>query len=95
MKVSLRKFLEIVGNGFVETYVASLYVEEWDELFEEWTAKRKIEFIKDVKELEPYLDWEITSLHQEVGYGELVKQEFYVKESEELTQSGKTLDSNN
>lgn len=95
MKVSLRKFLEIVGNDFVETYVASLYVEEWDELFEEWTAKRKIEFIKDIKELEPYLDWEITALHQEVGYGELVVQEFYVKKSEELTQSGKTLDSNN
>lgn len=92
MKVSLRKFLEIVGNDFVETYVASLYVEEWDELFEEWTAKRKIEFIKDIKELEPYLDWEITALHQEVGYGELVEQEFYVKKSEELTQSGKTLD---
>ena len=92
MKVSLRKFLEIVGNDFVETYVASLYVEEWDELFEEWTAKRKIELIKDVKELEPYLDCEITSLHQEVAYGELVDQRFYVKKSEELTQSGKTLD---
>lgn len=95
MKVSLRKFLEIVGNDFVETYVASLYVEEWDELFEEWTAKRKIELIKDVKELEPYLDWEITSLRQEVGYGEIIEQRFYVKESEELTQSGKTFDSNN
>ena len=95
MKVSLRKFLEIVGNDFVETYVASLYVEEWDELFEEWTAKRKIELIKDIKEIEPYLDWEITALHQEVCYGELVEQQLYVKKSEELTQSGKTLDSNN
>ena len=84
MKVSLRKFLEIVGNDFVETYVANLYVEEWDELFEEWTAKRKIELIVDVKELEPYLDWEITSLRQEVGYGEIVEQRFYVKESKEL-----------
>lgn len=79
MKVSLRKFLEIVGNGFVDTYVASLYVEEWDEFFEEWAAKRKIEIIKDVKELEPYLDWEITSLHQGVDYGEIVEQRFYVK----------------
>ena len=95
MKVFLRKFLEIVGNDFVETYVARLYIEEQGELFEEWISKRKIEIIKDAKELEPYLDFEITSLRQEVDYGEIVEQRFYVRKSEELTQSWKTLNSNN
>lgn len=79
MKVSLRKFLEIVGDNFVATYVASLYIEEWDEIFKEWTAKKKIELIHSVRELEPYLDWEITAVNQDFNYGEICEQRFYIK----------------
>lgn len=40
MKVTLRTFLGITGNGFLEPYAANLYVDEWDELFEEWQPKK-------------------------------------------------------
>lgn len=40
MKVTLRTFLGITGNGILEPYAVNLYVDEWDELFEEWQPKR-------------------------------------------------------
>lgn len=40
MKVTLRTFLRITGNSILEPYLANLYVDEWDELFEEWFPKK-------------------------------------------------------
>lgn len=83
MKVTLRTFLGITGNGFLEPYAANLYVDEWDELFEEWQPKKVIDSMKHVSELEPYLDYEITDFHQELNYGEIESQDIYVRKIEE------------
>lgn len=79
MTVTLRKFLEIVGNDFVEPYCASLYVEGFDELFGKYSSKRIIDCIKHASKLEPYLDWEITACHQVINCGEIEEQNFYVR----------------
>lgn len=82
MKVTLRKFLEIVDGNFIEPYLANLYVDEWDELFEEWSPRMKLETIKGVSELEPYMDYEICNFHQTFRYGELISQDIYVRKIE-------------
>lgn len=84
MKVTLRKFLDIVGSNFIETYIACLYVYEWDELFEEWFPKMVAENIKTMEELEPYMDYEIVAFRQGLNYGQVDKQDIYVREIEEL-----------
>lgn len=83
MKVTLRKFLDIVGNDFLQTYLTDLYVEEWDELFEDWYSKRLMRDMKSIEELEPYLEYEITAFHQILNYGEIEVQEIYVRKIEE------------
>lgn len=83
MKVTLRTFLGITGNGFLESYTANLYVDEWDELFEEWQPKKVIDSMKHASELEPYLDYEITDFHQTLNYGEIESQDIYVRKIEE------------
>ena len=82
MKVTLRKFLDIVGNDFLEPYAANLYADEWDELFEEWFPRKVVDSMKYVKELEPYLDYEITAFHQTLNYGEIESQDIYVRKIE-------------
>ncbi len=82
MKVTLKKFIEIVGEDFVETYLANLYVDEWDELFEEWSPKIRIDGIRNLNELKPYMDYEIYAFHQSVCYGEIDRQDIYIKENE-------------
>lgn len=84
MKVTLRKFLDIVGSNFIETYIACLYVYEWDELFEEWVPKMVAENIKSMDELEPYMDYEIVALRQSLNYGQIDEQDIYIREIEEL-----------
>ena len=79
MKVTLKQFLEICNKGFIETYIANLYVEEWDEDFQEWFARMKIEHIANIKELEPYMDYEITGFYQGTCYGEVDRQDIYVR----------------
>lgn len=83
MKVTLRTFLSITGNGILEPYTANLYVDEWDELFEEWQPKKVIDSMKHASELEPYLDYEITYFHQTLNYGEIESQDIYVRKIEE------------
>lgn len=83
MKVTLRTFLGITGNGFLEPYSANLYVDEWDELFEEWFPRKVINSMKHVKELEPYLDYEIIAFHQTLNYGEIESQDIYVRKIKE------------
>ena len=77
--VTLSQFLEITNDGLIETYLASLFVEEWDEDYQQWFAKRKIDGIKNIKELEPYMSYEITGFYQGVEYGEIDRQEIYVR----------------
>lgn len=79
MKVTLRQFLEICNKGFIETYIANLYVDEWDADFEEWFSRKKIEHIANIKELEPYMDYEITGFEQRVCYGEIDEQNIYIR----------------
>lgn len=81
MKVTLKKFLEITGEEIIETYIANLYIEEWDDVFEEWFAKKKLENIVNVRELDPYMDYEITGFHQTVMY-EIDSQDIYVRKIE-------------
>lgn len=83
MKVTLSTFLGITGNGFLEPYSANLYVDEWDELFEEWFPKKVVDGMKYVKELDPYLDYEIIAFHQTLNYGEIEIQDIYVRKIEE------------
>lgn len=83
MKVTLSTFLGITVNGFLEPYSANLYVDEWDELFEEWQLKKVIDSMKHASELEPYLDYEITDFHQKLNYGEIESQDIYVRKIEE------------
>lgn len=79
MKITLRQFLEICNKGFIEIYIANLYVDEWDADFEEWFSRIKIESIANTKELEPYMDYEITGFEQKTSYGEVVAQNIYVR----------------
>jgi hypothetical protein len=79
MKVTLKRFLEICNKGFIETYIASLYVAEYDVRFAEWSFDCKIKCIKSLEELEPYMDYEITDFSQIVAYGEIQEQNIYVR----------------
>lgn len=82
-KITLRRFLEITGKNIIEPWIANLYVDEWDEDFEEWFSKIRIECIKNVNELNPYMDYEITAFHQKLCYGEMDRQDIYVRKIEE------------
>ena len=84
MKVTLRKFLDIVGTNFIETYITCLYVYEWDELFEKWFPKQLLQGFNSIEELEPYMDYEIVSFRQWLNYGQVDQQDIYVREIEEL-----------
>lgn len=79
MKITLKQFLELCNKSFIETYIANLYVDEWDEDFQEWFSRIKIESITNIKELEPYMDYEITGFEQRTCYGEVVTQNIYVR----------------
>lgn len=79
-KIKLRDFLAIVNKGFIETYLANLYVEEWNEDFQEWFSQIKIQNISHIRELDPYMDYEITGFYQTVCYGEIDRQDIYVRE---------------
>ena len=83
MKVTLKQFLEIVGEDFIETYLANLYIDEWDEDYQEWFSRIKIEHIKNINELNPYMDYEINAFHQTVDYGEIDRQDIYVRKINE------------
>ena len=84
MKVTLRKFLDIVGTNFIDTYITCLYVYEWDELFEEWSPKQVLQGFKTIEVLEPYMDYEIVSFRQCLNYGQVDEQDIYIREIEEL-----------
>lgn len=81
MKVTLRRFLEITGEDLIETILASLYVDEWNEEIQEWIPKQTIQRIMNLRELDPYMDYEIISFRQAIWY-ELESQEIRVRKIE-------------
>lgn len=82
MNVTLKKFLEIVGENFIQTWIASLYIERYDVEFQEYEYILVIELIKNIKELDDYMDYEIISFQQKTLYGEIVEQKIYLRKQQ-------------
>ena len=80
MKVTLKKFLDIVGKSFLELWACEIYVDKYDEDFEKYFPQMEISQLKDISQLESYLDYEIYNFKQELEWGEAVKQKIYLKE---------------
>ena len=80
MKVTLKKFLDIVGKSFLELWACEIYVDKYDEDFEKYFPQMEISQLKDISQLESYLDYEIYNFKQELEWGEVVKQKIYLKE---------------
>ena len=81
MKVTLEKFLEIVGKSFLETWACEVYIDKYDETFEEYFPQMEIKRLNDISQLEPYMKYEIYKFNQELEWGEIVKQTFYLRKS--------------
>ena len=91
MQVTLKNFFDIVGISFIHTYVCECYVDEWDEDFEEFFPKQIYfeadiiggnpkRYVTDVlRDLTPYMDYEIYKCNQKTEYGEIVEQTIYLK----------------
>lgn len=78
MIVTLRKFLEIASN-IICPYLCTVYLEYEDEI---WGADSKVLFeeLRDMKNLEPYLNYEIFSFKQKYRWGELDSQCIWLRE---------------
>ena len=82
MKVSLRKFLEIVGNSLIETYLCRVYVEIEEEIFEGYvdTANKCVNScLTHINQLNEYLDYEIYGFDQRTEYGEVTEQMLWLR----------------
>ena len=88
MKVSLRDFMNIVGESFFLTGLCTVEVETKDEdgdtCFEEtsfsYDSGRTGEFVVSVSHLAPFLDYEVVRMEQKYLWGELDKQVLYLRE---------------
>ena len=80
MKVTLEKFLDIVGESFIETYLCEIYVDEYDEDFEEYFPKKEVDCVKNLNQLNPYMNYEIYGFDQKVEWGEIVLQTIWLRE---------------
>lgn len=78
MLVTLRKFLEIAPD-IICPYICIVYLEYEDAKYGE-DSKVLFENLKDKKNLEPYLDYEILSFDQEYSWGELDRQVIWLRE---------------
>ena len=92
MKVTLRKFLEITGTDIIHEYLCELRVDKYDKEFDDYFPERiafgdKGSFgeykLKNVKQLEPYMDYEIYQFDQEYAWGEVDYQCIYLREIKE------------
>ena len=92
MKVTLKRFLEIVGENFFLSGTCKVKVEtldpEWgDTKFEEqgFTGKdgRVRNVIASLDSLTPFLDWEIVQFSQELAWDEVQDQIIYLREIKE------------
>lgn len=83
-KVTLRRFLEIAPN-VVCPYICEVHIDEYMAEYGDVMC-RPIKFgdgdsywLKDIKNLEPYLDYEIYGFDQEYLYGELDRQVIWIR----------------
>lgn len=91
MKVTLRKFLEITGKNIIHEWLCIVYVEEYDEVYKEYFSKpafakkgsHEVGYVKDIKNLDPYMDYEIYKFDQEWSYGEVDTQYMYLRKIKE------------
>lgn len=92
MKVTLRRFLEIVGENFFLSGTCKVEVEtldpEWgDTEFKEQTFPHRDGRIRNViaslDNLTPFLDWEIVKFKQTLAWDEVQEQIIYLKEIKE------------
>ena len=85
-KVTLRRFLEIAPN-VICPYICEVQIEEYMAEYGDIMC-RPIKFtdgvinsysLKDIKNLDPYLDYEIYGFDQEYLYGELDRQVIWIR----------------
>ena len=79
MKVTLRKFLEIVGGTLIVPSICQVIVAEGDDVY----VGHNGDWLNDMEKLEPYLEYEITKFSQFFAFGELDKQIMCLEEMEE------------
>lgn len=81
--VTLKQFMDIC-TGVIRPYLCTVLIEKQDEIFgkviEQVKTFSKGCLFENVKELEPYFNYEITSLEQYFAYGEINEQQMYLKE---------------
>ena len=87
--VTLRQFLEITGNSLIEPWLCTVYVSEYDENGNlsfpkqiQFPSDKKYEryWLQDIKNLEPYMDYEIYDFEQTLLYGELDQQILWLRQ---------------
>ena len=79
MKVTLKKFLDIVNKDFIETWLCEIYVDKYDEDFEQYFPIQEVDCVKNLNQLEPYMDYEIYGFDQKTEYGEVVRQTIWLR----------------
>lgn len=70
--ITLRKFLEIAPD-IICPYMCTVCL-EYEHKKYGWDMKLLLERVEDMKNLEPYLDYEIVRFEQEYRWGELDSQ---------------------
>ena len=93
--VTLRQFLEITGNSLIEPWLCTVYISEYDEDYKGYFSQSiqfqsnkgyKDYYLQDIKNLEPYMDYEIYGFDQEFYYGELDSQVIWLRKINKETQ---------
>lgn len=89
-KVTLRRFLEIAPD-IISPWICKVYVEAYMAEYKE-IVSQPIKFypgnefheyaLRDIKNLEPYLDYEIYNFEQEYSYGEVDMQVIRIRKME-------------
>ena len=87
--VTLRKFLEITGNSLIAPWSCTIYVSEYDKNYGGYVSKQ-LQFqsnrgygnyyLQDIKNLEPYMDYDTYSFDQIFLYGELDQQILWLRQ---------------
>lgn len=86
-KVTLRKFIEIAPD-VIRPWICEVHIDEYMAEYKD-VMSRPIQFykdsefnkyvIRDMKNLEPYLDYEIYGFDQEYSFGQLDRQVIWIK----------------
>lgn len=81
--VTLRTFLNIVGDKLIQPYICEVFIVEPDPLFEEVDKQVKFngtEYFTKKNELEPYMDYEIIKFSENWRWGSLDSQTMWLRE---------------